>query len=64
MRVKKQDGNGESYLLPVWDFIGYIYDADRPQDRDSIVALNAYAAQSLLTVNAIDGSVIDRLIGY
>lgn len=64
MRVKKKDGNGESFLLPVWDFIGFCYDADRPQDRETIAAQSWYLEQSLLTVNAIDGSVIDRRVGY
>ena len=60
MRVSEQDKSYTGLLVPVWDFYGSqtwtlgngesytFYDPD----------------QSLLTVNAIDGTVIDRSLGY
>ena len=63
MKVKKKDAPNERYLLPVWDFMGYDYneafgDSDLPGHRAW------FSGQSLLTVNAIDGSIIDRDAGY
>lgn len=56
MRIRKP--NEDSYwLLPVWDFRGY----------DELVAVEIdgwWDTFSLLTVNAIDGSIIDRNKGY
>ena len=62
MRVKKPNGNGEAYLLPVWDFMGYDYNPK--YDRDLTGTKIWFSHQSLLTVNAIDGSIIDRDAGY
>jgi hypothetical protein len=59
MRMKKQ--NSEAYyLLPVWDFLGYCTDGE----ADDPLSRSWYANQSFLTVNAIDGSIIDRNVGY
>ena len=57
MRIRQPDS--ETYwLLPVWDFLGY----------DNITVPDARADwmqyHSLLTVNAVDGSIIDRDLGY
>lgn len=55
--VRKPDSD-RYYLLPVWDFVGY----------DTIFAGNGKKAipvkDSILTVNAVDGSIIDRNAGY
>ena len=65
MRVKKADGSGESYLLPVWDFMGYDYNPEDPHTEHDLVGTKAwFAHQSLLTVNAVDGSILDRDKGY
>jgi hypothetical protein len=56
MRVKMKDEN-RHYLLPVWDFIG---DWTRTEGSNDISTENV----SFLTVNAIDGSVINRYQGY
>jgi hypothetical protein len=63
MRVKVQNSD-EYYLLPVWDFLGYVeYDWDMtPGDR--AVSQNFYRNMSILTINAIDGSILDRNLGY
>ena len=53
----------ERYLLPVWDFMGYDYNDEI--DNSSQIGHKAwFSAQSLLTINAIDGSIIDRDAGY
>lgn len=46
-------------LIPVWDFYGYeVYESR----NGKTVYEDAYT--SLLTINAIDGTVIDRAYGY
>ena len=65
MRVKKHDAEGY-YMLPVWDFTGYALDAEdsKVYDEDIGSAKKFWSSQSLLTINAIDGSIIDRNLGY
>lgn len=55
MRVKERNNGSSGLLIPVWDFIGY---AERVDDT---IGGEYY---SLLTVNAIDGSIISREFGY
>ncbi len=59
MRVRKPNQT-EYWLLPVWDFQGYDtrFAANRMDDYDW------WDTFSLLTVNAIDGSIVDRNLGY
>ena len=61
MRVKKQDGNGEYYLLPVWDFMCAV---NNPGLDGRFEEQEWLSQRSILTINAIDGSIIDRNIGY
>ena len=57
MRVAKKDTSGGYMYVPVWDFFGhYIYQ----RESDSY----SERACSMLTINAIDGSIIDRGLGY
>lgn len=56
MRIKAKDTRGEGLLIPVWDFWGT---RDFPADSGEYVD-----EQILLTINAIDGTVIDRDLGY
>jgi len=56
MRIKAKDTRGEGLLVPVWDFWGI---KDYPSDSGEYVD-----EQILLTINAIDGTVIDRSLGY
>lgn len=71
-KVKRQNSN-EYLLVPVWDFFGNCteffeqgggakYDANQVKD-DKIVERSAYA-HSYMAINAIDGSVISRVLGY
>lgn len=76
MRVQRADRPGEFYLLPVWDFLGYhltpgddpnthgtaAYYAAHPEELES--HLQWSEGLSFLTLNALDGSVIDRDLGY
>ena len=72
MRVR-QIGLAECYqLIPVWDCFGYYKDHYASQDdsefvvnenNDAIVD-TAGGSGSFLTINAINGSVIDRHLGY
>lgn len=66
MRVKIRD-SAEYYLLPVWDFLGYDVDSEWAQKASAgelELARSWWNDQSLLTINAIDGSVINRNAGY
>lgn len=73
MRVLRQGKLGEYLMIPVWDFYGYeTVKFENPQaaremqfdvdDNGECVVKKMY--QSYLTINAIDGSIIDRQKGY
>lgn len=55
-RVIEKDNNANAVLVPVWDFFG------TDTYGGMIVGLDGY--QTLLTINAVDGSIIDRDLGY
>lgn len=64
-------GGGYS-TIPVWDFFGYYYKGFASQDSTSLIldenGEHKYSSHdgtvSMLTLNAIDGSIIDRSAGY
>ena len=56
MRVRKPNEEGY-WLLPVWDFRGY---ETKWADRID----SWWDDFSILTINAVDGSIIDRNVGY
>lgn len=63
MRVRDNDSPLTGTLIPVWDFFGtteWYY----PPGQAEEVAINDALHQSLLTINAMDGSVVDREYGY
>lgn len=65
MRVRKKDSPEEFYLLPVWDFTGYFEHRTWPLKPNEIEQEKEWAAGlSYLTINAVDGTVIDRDVGY
>lgn len=65
MRVRKKDSPEEFYLLPVWDFTGYTESALWPMTPEEFERHKEWAiGLTFLTVNAVDGSVIDRDLGY
>ncbi len=48
-------------LVPVWDFFGgYDSESEEYSSKDS----GEHSRQSFLTINAIDGTIIDRDLGY
>ena len=75
MRIMEPGNWMEGTLIPAWDFFGYwIYgDAADSENADSNLLtepkipehyLSGGLSYSLLTVNACDGTVIDRSLGY
>ena len=63
MRVQVKDSD-DYYLLPVWDFTGYIVHDWPMSPGDTAISKGFYSNMSILTVNAVDGSIIDRFLGY
>lgn len=59
MRVMKKDAPGEYMMVPVWDFIG-----SHEHIMDGESHWLPFGDQSYVTINAIDGSHIDRSLGY
>lgn len=63
MRVIEQNNTKQGLLIPVWDFFGSTTQTV-VQDGKEYVDTFKSATRSLLTLNAIDGAVIDRQQGY
>lgn len=57
MRIAEKDSIDQYYYLPVWDFLGSVA---TPAAAETMEA----GERSFITVNAIDGSIIDRGLGY
>jgi hypothetical protein len=64
MRVKINEQ--EYMLIPVWDFYGYanITYVNPETNLKESYTNNNYNTSSILTINAIDGSIINREYGY
>lgn len=60
MRIRDK-GSLQGTIVPVWDFWGTWdwYDVDKAEDQRG-----NYTTQPMLTLNAVDGSVVDRQLGY
>lgn|GEM_PF-1362176 len=55
MRIQDKNGTGTGVIVPVWDFFGIMaIDGEKIPERNV----------SYLTINAIDGSIINRMKGY
>ena len=68
-RINVKDRFGGYKLVPVWDFYGHWQNElkdtnDIPEEKLDLQEADTYSYHSLLTINAIDGSVIDRNRGY
>jgi hypothetical protein len=70
MKTSKPDDPDHYLLIPVWDFFGYV---EKEYDNNEEIQLildenNKYKTRNLrhsyLTINAIDGSIIDRTVGH
>ncbi|MDR0963587.1 MAG: DUF6034 family protein, partial [Clostridium sp.] len=65
MRVTEQDVGESGLIIPVWDFFGTVTLKGKPgKPNPSEGTDNSYQYTSLLTINAIDGSIIDRELGH
>lgn len=53
-RISEPDNFDTGVLVPVWDFIGTRTDVSGDEEKDIV----------LLSINAIDGTVIDKDLGY
>ncbi len=68
--VKKKDTNDEYMAIPVWDFFGnfsWTYSdkaIEEWKEPNKTYKTITWPGLSELTINAIDGSVIDRSLGY
>ncbi len=58
MKISEKDSDDECLIIPVWDFIGteYVIFSGYEEDGDE--------DHTYLTINAIDGTIIDRWAGY
>lgn len=61
MRVTEKGNPEEGTMIPVWDFFGSRTVGD-PKGDESMSAFGPY--ESWLTINAMDGTIIDRDLGY
>ena len=62
MRIKAKGSFDEGLLVPVWDFWGEErWESDSPLVQE---VSGEEPSKIILTINAIDGSVIDRELGY
>ena len=59
MRVTNPEQRGSGLLIPVWDFFGTI--TIMPENDEPYLFSGT---GSVLTINAVDGSIIDRGFGY
>lgn len=55
--------NTGGILVPVWDFFGG-FDSEDKEGNVTNKDSGEYSMQSFMTINAIDGTVIDRNLGY
>ena len=55
-RICEEDAVDKGLLIPVWDFEG---------NKEAVYEGHSrYAGKNILTINAIDGSIVDRSLGY
>ncbi|NLB42889.1 MAG: hypothetical protein GX815_11660, partial [Clostridiales bacterium] len=66
MRVTEQDVGDSGLVIPVWDFFGTLTLKSKPGQPNLAEGDDGgrYTYTSFLTINAIDGSIIDRELGY
>lgn len=62
MKIQEKGDKNGAKLVPVWDFFGTISCYD--MDTGSYVTTHEDPFYSLVTINAMDGSVLDRYLGY
>ncbi len=63
MRVRSKDSLSEGTIIPVWDFYGTISARAADAQHSAMVSSEPHYGV-VLTINAIDGTVVDRALGY
>jgi len=64
-RIKLGDTSGRYVLVPAWDFFGeYVLDEKEMPRQYSYGTYDNLYRHSYLTINAVDGTIIDRSLGY
>ena len=63
MRVQCINDPTKLQLVPVWDFFGS-RKIDSEYDGETYSDTTDWPTWSFLTINAVDGSIIDRSLGY
>lgn len=64
MRIREKDNNLSSLLIPVWDFFGGVQFGVNEDSDIHWGEMHVYDNTPMLTLNAIDGSNIDRKAGW
>jgi len=64
MRIKNGNGAEDFLLIPVWDFFGTVEKSETKFKDEESIAAATQVFSSLLTISAVDGSIIDRNAGY
>jgi len=60
-RVTEQNKRDSGLLVPVWDFFGTVTYISEVNGQTQKTSMNS---EPVLTINAIDGSIINRSLGY
>lgn len=63
-RITEQNKRDSGLLIPVWDFFGKQTQYIDQGNGKTMESVRDTPYWSLLTINAIDGSIIDRSLGY
>ena len=63
MRITDPATRSAGLVIPVWDFFGNVTTAFKNGEK-SYSELDDDPLNSVLTINAIDGTLVDRSIGY
>lgn len=63
MRIRDKNNYSEGTLIPVWDFWAKTSVSPEDESKRNYVDTSAYY-EVVLTINAIDGTVIERELGY
>lgn len=63
MRVRSKDSLSVGTIIPVWDFYGVLSAHAADAQHSAMVSSEPHYGV-VLTINAIDGTVVDRALGY
>lgn len=63
MRVRSNDSLSDGTIIPVWDFYGTVSAHAADAQHSNLVSDELHYGV-VLSINAIDGTVVDRALGY